>query len=62
MIEGLLEALTPQYMLWLTVGVMLGMIVGTRLAPRVRAQTLSLAFAILLVVVGAFMIWQDLRG
>jgi putative tricarboxylic transport membrane protein len=28
-IEGLIEALTPQYMLWLTVGVMLGMIVGT---------------------------------
>lgn len=29
MVEGLLLALTPQYMLWLTVGVLLGMIVGT---------------------------------
>lgn len=29
MVEGLLLALTPQYMLWLTVGVLMGMIVGT---------------------------------
>ncbi|MGI9387466.1 MAG: tripartite tricarboxylate transporter permease [Methyloligellaceae bacterium] len=29
MIEGLMQALTPSYMLWLTVGVMMGMVVGT---------------------------------
>ena len=29
MIEGLMQALTPSYMLWLTVGVMIGMVVGT---------------------------------
>jgi len=29
MIEGLMQALTPSYMLWLIVGVMMGMIVGT---------------------------------
>lgn len=29
MIEGLMQALTPSYLLWLTVGVMMGMIVGT---------------------------------
>ena len=28
-IEGLIQALTPEYMLWLTVGVMMGMVVGT---------------------------------
>lgn len=29
MIEGLMQALQPEYMLWLTVGVMMGMVVGT---------------------------------
>ncbi len=29
MIEGLMQALTPSHMLWLTVGVMIGMVVGT---------------------------------
>ncbi len=29
MIEGLLLALSPEYMLWLTVGVLIGMVVGT---------------------------------
>ena len=29
MIEGLMQALTPTYMLWLTVGVLMGMVVGT---------------------------------
>ena len=29
MIEGLIQALTPTYMLWLTVGVLLGLVVGT---------------------------------
>ncbi len=29
MIEGLLQALTPSYMFWLTMGVMMGMVVGT---------------------------------
>jgi TctA family transporter len=28
-IEGLLQALTPSYMFWLTMGVMMGMVVGT---------------------------------
>jgi len=28
-IEGLIQALSPEYLLWLTVGVMMGMIVGT---------------------------------
>lgn len=29
MIEGLFQALAPEYMLWLTIGVLLGMVVGT---------------------------------
>jgi putative tricarboxylic transport membrane protein len=29
MLEGLMVALTPSYILWMTVGVMLGMVVGT---------------------------------
>ena len=29
MIEGLMQALSPSYMLWLTLGVMIGMVVGT---------------------------------
>jgi putative tricarboxylic transport membrane protein len=29
MIEGLMQALTPSYLLWMTVGVMIGMVVGT---------------------------------
>jgi len=29
MIEGLMQALTPTYLLWMTVGVMIGMVVGT---------------------------------
>jgi uncharacterized membrane protein YfcA len=55
-------SLDPMLTAVVTAAALLGMIVGTRLAPRVRAQTLSLAFAILLVVVGTFMIWQDLQG
>ena len=29
MIEGLMLALTPAYLFWLTVGVLIGMVVGT---------------------------------
>ncbi len=29
MIEGLMQALTPTYILWITIGVMIGMVVGT---------------------------------
>ena len=29
MIEGLMQAIQPEYMFWLTVGVMIGMVVGT---------------------------------
>ena len=41
-----------------TAAALLGMVVGSRFAPRIQARTLSRAFAILLVVVGVFMIWQ----
>ncbi len=54
--------LDPTLTAAVTAAALVGMFIGTRLAPRVRAQTLSLAFATLLVVVGAFMMWQDLQG
>ncbi len=37
-----------------------GMLVGTRLAPRFSARTLTRAFAVLLVVVGTFMVFEQL--
>ena len=43
-----------------TVAALAGMTVGTRLAPRFSARTLTRAFAALLVAVAAFMVWQEL--
>jgi uncharacterized protein len=40
---------------------LLGLVVGTRLAPRVPADTLKRAFAVLLLAVGAFVLTQNLR-
>ena len=42
MIEGLLQALSLEYMFWLTIGVMVGMLVGT--LPGLTA-TMGTAFA-----------------
>ncbi|MGD9524283.1 MAG: sulfite exporter TauE/SafE family protein [Gemmatimonadales bacterium] len=43
-----------------TVAALVGMAIGTRLAPRVSSATLSRAFAGLLLLVGAFMLVQEL--
>lgn len=43
-----------------TTAALLGMVVGSRLAPRVAARHLTRAFAILLVLVAAFTLWQTL--
>lgn len=47
---------------WLTVAVtiaaLVGMTIGTRLAPHVAARTLTRAFAALLLAVSAFTLWQ----
>ncbi|MEO5826415.1 MAG: sulfite exporter TauE/SafE family protein [Gemmatimonadales bacterium] len=43
-----------------TAAALVGMLVGTLLAPRIKAATLSRAFALLLVLVGTFMLWEDL--
>ena len=39
----------------------LGLVVGTRVAPRVPADTLKRVFAILLLVVGIFVLYMNLR-
>jgi uncharacterized protein len=39
----------------------LGLLIGQRLAPRVPADTLKRSFAILLCVVGVFVLYQNLR-
>lgn len=41
-----------------TVAALVGMVVGTRLAPRFSARTLTRAFAALLLVVSALTLWQ----
>ncbi len=50
---------------WLTAAVtiaaLVGMVVGTRLAPRFSARTLTRAFAALLLAVSAFTLWQAFR-
>lgn len=43
-----------------TIAALAGMTIGTRLAPRFSARTLTRAFAALLVAVAAFMLWQEL--
>lgn len=43
-----------------TIAALVGMTIGTRLAPRFSARTLTRTFAALLVVVAAFMVWQEL--
>lgn len=44
-----------------TTAALVGMLAGSLLAPRIRAATLSRMFALLLIVVGTFMLWQDLK-
>lgn len=50
---------------WLTVAVtaaaLVGMVIGTRLAPRFSARALTRAFAGLLLAVSAFTLWQAFR-
>jgi uncharacterized membrane protein YfcA len=41
-----------------TIAALVGMVIGTRLAPRFSARTLTRGFAALLAVVAAFMLWQ----
>lgn len=43
-----------------TAAALVGMLIGTALAPRVPARTLTRAFALLLVVVGVFMLVKEL--
>ncbi len=43
-----------------TAAAIVGMLIGTRLAPRYSARTLTRWFALLLVVVAAFTIWKTL--
>lgn len=45
-----------------TLAALLGMAIGTRLAPRFSARTLTRAFAFLLVILAAFMLWQEFRA
>ncbi|MEO5799224.1 MAG: sulfite exporter TauE/SafE family protein [Gemmatimonadales bacterium] len=44
-----------------TVAALIGMAIGTRLAPRFAPRTLTRAFAILLLVLATFMLWQEFR-
>lgn len=44
-----------------TIAALLGMVLGTRLAPRFSARTLTRAFAVLLIVVGTFMVYEQLK-
>ena len=39
---------------------LVGMVIGTRLAPRVPARTLTRAFAVLLIVLAIFMVGKEL--
>lgn len=43
-----------------TAAAIVGMVIGSRLAPRYSARTLTRAFAVLLVLVAAFTIWKTL--
>ncbi|MBP6775004.1 MAG: sulfite exporter TauE/SafE family protein, partial [Gemmatimonadaceae bacterium] len=43
---------------WFTAIASLGMIIGTRLSPRLPAPVLRRAFALLLLLLAVFMIWQ----
>jgi len=44
-----------------TLAALLGMVVGTRLAPRFSSRTISRIFAVLLVLVGTFMVYEQLQ-
>lgn len=43
-----------------TAASLVGMVIGTRLAPHIAARTLTRAFAVLLVVLAGFMLWREL--
>lgn len=45
-----------------TAAALVGMVIGTRLAPRFSARTLTRAFAALLLAVSAFTLWQAFRA
>lgn len=44
-----------------TLAALAGMAIGTRLAPRFAARTLTRTFALLLLLVATFMLWQEFR-
>ena len=44
-----------------TVAALIGMMIGTRLAPRISARTLTRAFAILLMLLAVAMVAGELR-
>lgn len=54
------STLDLRLMLMVTAAALVGMAVGTRLAPRFSSATLTRAFAGLLLVVGAFMLVQEI--
>lgn len=45
----------------MTLAALVGMAIGTRLAPRFSARTLTRAFAMLLFLLASFMLWQEFR-
>lgn len=47
---------------WFTAIASLGMIIGTRLSPRLPASALRRGFALLLLLLALFMIWQHLTS
>ncbi|MES2305517.1 MAG: sulfite exporter TauE/SafE family protein [Gemmatimonadota bacterium] len=44
-----------------TAAALVGMAIGTRFAPRFAARTLTRAFAVLLLALAIFMLWQEFR-
>jgi hypothetical protein len=50
--------LDPRLTSVVTIAALLGMAIGTRMAPRFSATTLTRTFAALLILVGLFMLWQ----
>jgi uncharacterized membrane protein YfcA len=53
-------SLDPVLVAMVTAAALLGMLIGTRLAPRIAARHLTKAFAVLLVLVAAFTLWQTI--
>lgn len=53
-------SLDPVLVAMVTAAALLGMVIGTRLAPRIAARHLTKAFAVLLMLVAAFTLWQTI--